>query len=141
MINYSHFLLQSQNNAFWTGKIRETSVSELGTKRSNKIMKPLTVILAVEVTVPEGFFTVTEYSPASAVEQESILSVHWPFAHVAVTPFAFVSTGFLSFCQTASTGSAAALIAAVSSSGFPVSTVASFSGVEKTGAGTAAALK
>ena len=56
---------------------------------------------------------------------------------MAVTPFAFVSTGFLSFCQTASTGSAAALIAAVSSSGFPVSTVASFSGVEKTGVGTA----
>ena len=71
------------------------------------------VILADELTVPDGFFTVTAYSPSSATEQGSILSVHFPFLHLAVTPFDFVSSGLLSFCQTASTGSAAAFTVAV----------------------------
>ena len=98
---------------------------------------PITVILAEEVMEPAGLFAVTEYSPASVSEQESILNVHRPFWHDAVTPFVFVSIGFLSFCQASSTGSAATLMVAVSSSLLPSSMVASLRAAMKTGAAAA----
>ena len=104
-------------------------------------MKPRTAILAEVMTEPNGFLAVTEYSPTSASEQESISSVHCPFAREVVKRLAFVSIGLLSFCQAASTGSAAAFIAAVSSSRLPTTTVASFNGAKKTGGAAAIRLK
>ena len=92
-----------------------------------------TVILAEDLTEPDGFFTITEYSPISAKEHGSILRVHCPFGHDAVTPFAFVSTGLLSFSQAASIGSAVAFISAFSTSGMPSLIDASFSIAKKTG--------
>ena len=91
------------------------------------------MIFAEEVTEPDGLFTVTEYSPASASEQESILSVHCPFSHPAVSPFAFVSTAMLSFCQAASTGSDSEFIDAINSSAVPASTLTGLKDEEKTG--------
>ena len=93
------------------------------------------------MTEPAGLLAVSEYSPTSASEQESILSMQYPFAREVVTRLAFVSTGLVSFCQAASTGSAAAFIAAVSSSGLPTTIVASFSGARKTGGAAANRLK
>ena len=105
------------------------------------IKEHVIVIFAEEMSKPEIFFTVTEYSPASASEQESISSVHLPFTHAAVIPFAFVSTGLLSFLQAASTGSANAFKVAVNSSGFPAAAVTRFSVVEKTGFSIEAIMK
>ena len=100
-------------------------------------MKPLTVIFEEAVTEPEGFFNITEYFPASAGEMESILRVQCPLWHEALMPFAFMSIGLLSFCQIASTCPDATFMAAVSSNALPASTVASFSGVNKTGVAAA----